>query len=97
MGKVAKRRGGALGVQVAGSSKREPKDDGLKSWGVAVLVASAALIGLVILVLVVAFALQPPAWAQILVGVLIVVGAVSFAWLLQAALRSSRDDESRRR
>ena len=84
-------------MQVAGSSKRERKHDPLVGWGLAVLVASAALIGLVILVLVVAFALQPPVWAQILVGVLIVVGAVSFAWLLQAAMRSSRNDDPPRR
>lgn len=84
-------------MQVAGSGKRDHKQDSLVGWGMAVLVASAALIGLVILVLLVALALQPPAWAQILVGVLIVVGAVSFAWLLQAAWRSSRDDEQRRR
>lgn len=84
-------------MQVAGGDKREHRESSLAGWGMAVLVASAALIGLVILVLLVALALQPPAWAQILVGVLIVVGAVSFAWLLQAAWRSSRDDEPPRR
>lgn len=80
-------------MRVADSSKGRHKNDPLVGWGMAVLVASAALIGLVILVLVIAFAVQPPAWAQILVGVLIVVGVVSFAWLLQAAMRSSRRDE----
>lgn len=46
----------------------------------------AAVLGLLALVLIVAFALSPPAWVQVALGVLLVAGGVVFAWLVASAL-----------
>ncbi len=52
-------------------------------------VGAAATIGVVILVFLLALALQPPAWVQIAVGVGLALGAAVFTWLVASAWRSS--------
>ena len=59
----------------------------LGRWAVAFAVGGAATIGVVILVFLVALALQPPAWVQIVVGVVLAVGAAIFTWLVASAWR----------
>lgn len=56
------------------------------SWTLGCLLSAAALVGLVILVLLVALALQPPRWLQVTAGVLLAGGGALFAWLVAAAL-----------
>ena len=59
-------------------------------WGIGCLVGGAALGGTLILVLLVAIAVQPPVWVQIVLGVAMVVGTVAFTWLFTSALRRSQ-------
>lgn len=72
-----------------------PKPDELVRWVTAAFLAGAALLGLVVLAAVLTFALQPPGWIQIVVGVVMAAGAVFFAWLIASALR--KDEAQRRR
>jgi threonine/homoserine/homoserine lactone efflux protein len=58
-------------------------------WGIGCLVGGAALGGTLILVLVIAFLVQPPVWLQILLGVTMAAGATVFTWLFTSALRRS--------
>ena len=60
-------------------------------WTLGCLVGAAAVVGLLILVLLVALALQPPAWVQVLVGVALVAGGATLAWLVASALGRSRE------
>ena len=57
------------------------------SWMVGCAVGAAATIGIVILVFLVALALQPPAWVQILLGGVLAVGGAIFTWLVASAWR----------
>ena len=57
------------------------------------MVASAALIGSLILVFLVAVALQPPAWVQVLLGIGLAIGGAVLAWLIASALGQSRARE----
>ena len=66
-------------------------------WTVGCLVAAAAVAGLGILVLLVAIALQPPAWAQVLIGVALAGGGAFLAWLVASALGQSRARRDRER
>jgi threonine/homoserine/homoserine lactone efflux protein len=59
-------------------------------WTVGCLIGSAAVVGSLILVLLVALALQPPEWVQIAIGVLLVAGGAVLAWLVANALGASR-------
>jgi hypothetical protein len=59
-------------------------------WGVAGVVAGAALIGLLTLIVAVVVVLQPPGWVQSLLGVGLATGTGVLAWLVATALRSSR-------
>lgn len=61
----------------------------IKRWGVGCAVGGAATIGVVILVFLVALALQPPAWAQILLGAVLAIGAAIFTWLVAKAWQPS--------
>ncbi len=72
-----------------------PESDDVVRWVAAGVVAAAALLGLVVLVGMIAYALQPPGWVQMVVGVVMAAGAAFFAWLLASALR--RDDVERGR
>lgn len=51
---------------------------------------AAALTGTVILVFLIAFALQPPTWAQVVLGVGLVAGGGLFTWLVASALGQTR-------
>lgn len=60
-------------------------------WGVGILVGVAAMVGMLILVLLIAIALQPPAWVQVALGVGLVAGGGFLTWLVAAALGRSRE------
>lgn len=75
-------------------------------WGLGCLLGSAAVIGLVILTFLVAFALEPPTWVQIAMGIGLVGAGGALTVLVALALGQSRraerplravteDDESR--
>jgi phosphate/sulfate permease len=60
------------------------------------------MVGILILVLLVAVALSPPTWVQVLLGVALALGGAAFAWLVATALgqkesqqQEARDHESR--
>jgi uncharacterized BrkB/YihY/UPF0761 family membrane protein len=69
----------------------EPGDEGegrdVLTWGVGCAIGAAATVGLVILLFLVALALQPPVWVQIVVGTVVAVGAAIFTWLVTNAWR----------
>jgi hypothetical protein len=69
-----------------------PESGDVVRWIAAGIVATAALLGLVVLVVLVAYALQPPGWLQMVLGVVMAAGAAVFAWLLASALR--KDDRA---
>jgi hypothetical protein len=60
------------------------------SWTLGCLVGAAALVGALILVLLVTLALQPPEWAQVVVGIGLVAGGAVLTWLVASALGRSR-------
>jgi hypothetical protein len=60
-------------------------------WGFASFVAAVALAGFLILAAVIAVALEPPGWLQLVLGVLLTVGSAALAWLVASAIRS-RDE-----
>ena len=59
-------------------------------WTVGCLVGAAAIVGSLMLVLLVALALQPPEWVQVLAGILLAGGGALLAWMVAAALGQSR-------
>lgn len=69
-----------------------PESDDVIRWVAAGVVAAAALLGLVVLVAMIAYALQPPGWLQMVLGVAMAAGACFFAWLLASALRKDDAD-----
>jgi hypothetical protein len=69
-----------------------PGNPDVVGWGVGCLVASAATLGVVILVFIVAVALQPPVWVQIAIGVALAIGATVLAWLVASAVGQSKAD-----
>ena len=73
-----------------------PEPDEVMRWVTAAFVAAAALLGLVVLVAIIAFALQPPGWVQMLLGIAMAGGAVFFAWLVASALRKDDSGTDRR-
>jgi hypothetical protein len=75
-------------------SRHEPDLRTGLQWGIGCLVGGAALGGTLILVLVVAFLVQPPVWLQIVLGITLAAGATVFTWLFTSALR--RGDQADR-
>jgi hypothetical protein len=63
-------------------------------FGVGCLVATAAIAGSLILVFLVAFALQPPAWVQVVLGVALIGGGAVLGLLVANALGSPRNERS---
>jgi uncharacterized membrane protein len=61
-------------------------------FGVGCLVALAAIAGSLILVFLVAFALQPPAWVQVLLGVALIGGGAVLGLLVAKALGGPEAD-----
>lgn len=66
-------------------------------WTIGIVVGLTALTGLMILVVLVSLALEPPAWLQIVMGVVLVAVACVLAWLVAFALgaRDSRRAQER--
>ncbi|MEA2434205.1 MAG: hypothetical protein QOG54_1662 [Actinomycetota bacterium] len=60
-------------------------------WGVGCLVAFAAIIGTLVLVFLISFALEPPTWVQVIIGMSLAVGGAIFAWLVASALGGHKD------
>jgi hypothetical protein len=58
-------------------------------FGVGCLVALAAIAGSLILVFLVAFALQPPAWVQVLLGIALIGGGAVLGLVVAKALGMS--------
>ncbi|MDQ3784944.1 MAG: hypothetical protein M3360_08730 [Actinomycetota bacterium] len=56
-------------------------------WTLGAGLAAIALLGVMILVGLIAVAAQPPEWMQFVLGVVLAVGAASFAGLIAQALR----------
>ena len=81
-----------MDARSSGRQAAEPSAD-IKRWGVGCAVGGAATIGVVILVFLVALALQPPAWVQILLGVVLAIGAAIFTWLVAKAWQPSERSE----
>jgi membrane protein implicated in regulation of membrane protease activity len=73
-------------------SSQPPGSPDVVGWGVGCLVASAATLGVVILVFIVAVALQPPVWVQITVGIALAIGATVLAWLVASAVGQAKND-----
>ncbi|MGH2808982.1 MAG: hypothetical protein ACRDKT_17090 [Actinomycetota bacterium] len=71
---------------------KPPDGPDVVGWGVGCLVAAAATLGVVILVFIIAVALQPPVWVQITVGVVLAIGATVLAWLVAAAVGQAKVD-----
>jgi hypothetical protein len=63
-----------------------PQPNEFVRWGLGCLVASAALLGVVILAFVIFVALEPPAWVQIGVGIGLAAAGAGLAWLVASAL-----------
>lgn len=74
----------------AKNTKTDPLDRPEVQWGVGCLLGLTAMVGLVIIALLIALAVQPPDWVQIIVGIGLVLGGAALAWLVAAALKSSR-------
>ena len=55
-------------------------------WIIGVVVGLTAMVGLMILVVLISLALEPPAWLQVVIGVILVGGACLLAWLVASAL-----------
>jgi hypothetical protein len=49
-----------------------------------------AMIGSVILVSIIVFALKPPGWVQVVLGVVLLIIGAAIAWLVATALERSR-------
>ena len=59
-------------------------------WGLGCFLGAIAMTGSVILVGIIVFALNPPGWVQVVLGIgLILIGA-AIAWLVATALAKSR-------
>lgn len=63
-------------------------------WGLGCAVAAAAMIGVAILVFLVALALQPPTWVQVVLGAALAIGGAVFGWLVATAWRSDGGNDT---
>ena len=77
-------------MNVQRSEAEEVQGPDVIRWGVGCALGSVALIGVAILVFLVSLALQPPTWVQIVLGIVLTLGAAVFTWLIVAAQKSSR-------
>jgi hypothetical protein len=71
----------------------DPLDRPEVQWGVGCLLGMTALAGLSIITLLVAIALEPPKWLQIVIGLGLVGGGGALTWLVATALARSRTQE----
>ena len=65
-------------------------------WTLGCLVAAVSMVGVLILVLLVAIALSPPVWVQVLLGVALALGGAALAWLVATALGQKESQERNR-
>ena len=63
-------------------------------WTLGCLVGAAAMIGTLILVLLIAIALKPPVWMQVMLGVGLAIGGGTLTWLVVSALGQARATRS---
>lgn len=77
------------------ASESGPPKDLAVQWGVGCLVGAVALIGVVLLSALVAFALQPPTWVQIVVGIALALGGAVLTWLVATAWGRARAEQDR--
>ena len=59
-------------------------------WGLGCFLGAIAMIGTVILVGIIVFALNPPGWVQVVLGIGLILIGGAIAWLVAAALAKSR-------
>jgi len=80
------------------STQRQEQTEGpdLLRWAVALGIGGAATIGIVILVFLVALVLQPPTWVQVVLGIVLAIGAAIFTWLVAKAWHPGNRGETRR-
>ncbi len=76
-----------------GAAREDPLNRPEVRWGLGCLLGSTALAGLVIIALILAFALSPPIWLQIVMGIGLVAGGAAMAWLVATALARSKEAE----
>lgn len=69
---------------------RDPLQRPEVRWGVGCLLGAAAMMGLLILTFLVALALEPPTWLQILMGVGLVGAGGALAVIVALALGQAR-------
>ena len=63
-------------------------------WTVGALIGGVAMLGMLILLLLIALALQPPTWVQIVLGIALVAGGAALTWLVATALGGTRTEET---
>ena len=59
-------------------------------WGVGCLVGAAAITGMLILLMYVAFTFEPPLWVQLVLAAGLTVGGGLLTWLVVTALGQSK-------
>ncbi|MFN2593830.1 MAG: hypothetical protein ABR579_02945 [Actinomycetota bacterium] len=64
-------------------------------WAISIAVGVLSLVGMLILVVLVSLALEPPTWVQILLGIGLVAGSLFMTFLVSTAL--SRDERTEQR
>lgn len=91
--------GSRHGLETTGGDAGVPDPEVQKElavrWGIGCLVGGVALVGVLLLSALLAFYLQPPAWVQIVVGLLLTAGGVVLAWLVATAWGRSRHGDAR--
>lgn len=70
--------------------QRDPLERPEVRWGLGCLLGAAAMIGMVILTFLIAFALEPPTWVQIVMGIGLVGAGGALAVLVALALGQTR-------
>ncbi len=73
----------------------DPLDGPEVRWGVGWLLGGVAVGGTLILVLLVAIALNPPTWVQVLLAVGLTLGGGMLSWLIATSLAESRSQRQR--
>ena len=79
-----------LSVVEEADQKERPLPAELR-WTVGCLLGALSTVGVLILVALVAIALEPPTWVQVVLGAALAVGGAVFAWLIASALGQRRD------
>ena len=59
-------------------------------WGLGCFLGTIAMLGSLILAGILVFALNPPGWVQVVVGIALLLIGAAIAWLVATALERSR-------